>query len=208
MPGGWKKNYKYFNRDLEHNEYQTLKNNFRIWKKEKKLQDNLQPFGAEYKGLKKFVPPKDTFNGLLYSPLLEQTKLSLEDESKWTLYLSKWKQNKSNQTFRHKGCRPNCGTCYSYKLYKHGKNVNGNRKYKNFKIFIDNSIKTPKEKCNYNQGPYYDCVVCYDKKPNHVMVRLSCGKQHSNNNYICIRCREEIYMSDYNTCPMCRNHSI
>ena len=176
--------------------------------KKEKLQDNLQPFSAEYKGLKKFAPPKDIFNGLLYPLSLDHTKLSQEEESKWTLYLSKWKQNKSNQTFRHKGCRPNCGACYSYKLYRHGKNVNGNRKYKNFKIFLDDNIKPPKEKCNYNQGPYYDCVVCYDKKPNHVMIRLSCGKQHSNNNHICTKCREEIYMSDYNTCPMCRNHSI
>ena len=213
MPNGWKKNFKYFNNDLTHHEYLEQKKNFRQWKKERKLRDNSQPFPGEYKGTKKFVPPKDRFNRDKYFGNDLGQPLSIDEESNWTLYLSKWKEIKSNQTFRHKGCRPNCGVCNGHKLYSHGKNVNGFRKYKNFKNILDDTIEIPRIPYDYSQGPYLDCVVCYDKKPIHVIIRLSCGKGQTNSNYICTKCRDKIYMTRPEcewdkVCPLCRDHPI
>ena len=48
MPSGWRKNAKYFNTDVSHNEYNKKKNEFRDWKKSlNKFVDSKQLFTKE-----------------------------------------------------------------------------------------------------------------------------------------------------------------
>jgi len=210
MPNGWKKNYKYFDRDLSHKEYKSLNTKFREWKKKTDLYDSLAPMTGESIGYKAWGIPKDVFNPYIYHSN-DNKPLNIDDESNWALYLSRWKEKKSNQTFRHTGCRPDCGICNSYKLYSHGVNLTGYRKPKNKKNLMDASIQLPKKKIikgKYKDTCHHICVICYDNKPDNLVTKLNCKSGQDNKNYICHKCRKCVYNSDYNTCPLCREHAI
>lgn len=207
MPNSWKKNAKYFDTSQTHSDYTLKKNDFRRWKKKMKLKDNHPPFNATCKGDKNWVPPTDYLCG--YSSFYNQynfdvTPLSDEDHQNWCLYLKSWKQKMSNQTFRHKGCRPDCRLC-NPKLWglspKFRKNIDK-------QVKIDFSIKTKPSIDNSKSKSNFECTICYEKKPEHSVIGLSCTRGQKNKNYVCKKCRKEIYLSEFNTCPLCRKHPI
>lgn len=203
MPNSWKKNAKYFDTSLGHSTYTIQKNNFRKWKKQNNLKDNLAPFGAELIGEKTYAPPKDYLKYNNSYSIYSSKPLSYEDESNWSKYLKSWKCKMSNQTYRHKGCKPNCGIC-NPKI--HGKFLHGERKHLNKSPKSDFKIKIPVKKTYSNERHY--CTICFESKPEHIMVQLACTKGQKNKNYICNKCRNNVYKSEYDTCPLCRKHAI
>ena len=138
MPNGWKKNAKYIDTSKSHNEYCKLKNEFRQWKKMMDLKDNYAPYKATRISDNKWVPPTDYLN--VYNVCYE-SRLSKSDHIYWCLYLKCWIQKLSNQTYRHRGCRPNCKV---YKPNYHGRGLEGDRKFRSKQINIDFKINTIK----------------------------------------------------------------
>ena len=208
MPNGWRKNAKYFDTSMSHMDYTKAKNKFRQWKKKQHLKDNYAPFAAEQISDKVWAPPTDYLCGFSHDMAMwvneEWEPISDEDHQNWALYLKAWKRKMSNQTFRHRGCKPNCRIC-SWK--GHGYLTEGERKSVSKKPFIDINIKLPKPKLVIS-GINNECSICYESKPEHTTVQLHCSKSQKNKYYICVKCRDNIYNSEYNSCPMCRKHAI
>ena len=206
MPNGWKKNAKYFNhKEMTHNEYVQKKNKLRNWKKQE-----------EHKNECSFVDSKKVYHkfDLNHDASTHDfsNKLTQEEKSGLTFYMSKQYMKQSNATFKKKQLT---NRAWDKPLFVRKNNSNKFTRYtkKTHKVYYAKHNKKeikPVDKKNYEKKKIkYQCSICCEKEIVSNLFTVYCRRKgigsfnKNSDKILCNSCMKKL-----DCCPYCRSHKL